>query len=343
MTDMREKLSPVDPTIGTPPEVLAERRDRTSGLFAESERRLAEYLRALHGGSAVSPSPLSGLVAVVTEELFGGRDQALEKVFYFSERAADPSLRTARHSLNVAVLSCALGAELEFRPERLRIAVGCALVHDVGVLSLPPDLVERPRPLSAEEFGKLREHCGITRDLLARRGGDEAALAQLVYQAQERYDGSGYPLHLAGEDLDDVALVLGFCDTIEGLTHDRPQRTARTFMQAVELLLSEARDRFPEYMWIAALGAFTLYPPGSIVTLSSGRVARVLRTHSEAPMRPVVEILGDRTSRQPQLADLRHLPFVHITGQVSAPPRGVLPPRPEDAPSATASSIGSAG
>lgn len=145
---------------------------------------------------------------------------------------------TAEHTRGVAMRAVQVGEELGLAPVRLReLAIG-ALVHDVGKLSVPTEILQKPGALTDEEYDVIKRHPELGSELV-RQLGFSAKVARLVLDHHERLDGSGYPRGLGAPDLDIETRILAVCDVFDALLSRRVYRPAWTLDRALELL-SEA-------------------------------------------------------------------------------------------------------
>jgi putative nucleotidyltransferase with HDIG domain len=158
-------------------------------------------------------------------------------------RLAHKDEYTAEHTRGVALRAVQVGEELGLAPARLReLAIG-GLVHDVGKLSVPNEILQKPGALSDEEYEVIKRHAEVGSDLV-RQLGFSAQVARLVHDHHERLDGSGYPRGLGAPDLDIETRVLAVCDVFDALLSRRVYRPAWTLENALELLSKEAGKGF---------------------------------------------------------------------------------------------------
>jgi hypothetical protein len=151
---------------------------------------------------------------------------------------------TEEHTRRVALRAVQVGEELGFAPERLRdLAVG-GLLHDIGKLSIPDDILKRPGPLSQTEFDLVEEHPERGKQLLHELGGFSENAMRLVRDHHERLDGSGYPQGLGRGELDLDTRILSVCDVYDALLSRRVYRAAWTHEQAMRLLRGSAGTIF---------------------------------------------------------------------------------------------------
>src|SRR3954462_7543135 len=171
---------------------------------------------------------------VASEEAFlGARVRAL------MVRLAEKDTSTEEHTRRVATLSVELGEQLGLSPARLRsLAIG-GLLHDIGKLSLPTAILQKPASLDRDAYAVVKLHPERGRELLNELGGFDETVARLVLDHHERLDGSGYPRGLAGGQLDLATRILAVCDVYDALVSPRVYRSAWPREKALALLRDE--------------------------------------------------------------------------------------------------------
>jgi putative nucleotidyltransferase with HDIG domain len=187
------------------------------------------------GASRPLVGDLSATELVAAEEAYlGTRIRAL--LVLLAERDAS----TEEHTRRVALLAARVAEELKL-PASLRrdLAVG-GLLHDVGKLSVPLEILQKPGALDDEEFAEIRRHPEAGRKLLEELGGFPETVRRLVSDHHERLDGTGYPNGLKGDELAIETRILAVCDVYDALVSDRVYRAAWTPERALALLQDEA-------------------------------------------------------------------------------------------------------
>jgi HD-GYP domain-containing protein (c-di-GMP phosphodiesterase class II) len=176
---------------------------------------------------------------VASEEAYlGSRVRAL------MVRLAEKDTSTEEHTRRVAALAVEIGEQLGLSPSRLRtLAIG-GLLHDIGKLSIPASILQKPGPLDDFEYSLVKLHPDRGRELLSELGGFDESVGRLVLDHHERLDGSGYPRGLRGDDLDLGTRILSVCDVYDALVSARVYRPAWTRDQALELLRGESGVAF---------------------------------------------------------------------------------------------------
>lgn len=138
---------------------------------------------------------------------------------------------TASHEEDVAGLSERVALRMGLPSARARDVRYAALLHDVGKVAVPSEILLKPGPLTETEWVEMRRHTIVGGDLVARIEAF-AHLAPAVRASHERWDGDGYPDGIAGEDIPLAARIIAACDTYDAIVTDRPYRPARTVAQA---------------------------------------------------------------------------------------------------------------
>ncbi len=158
-------------------------------------------------------------------------------------RLGDKDEYTAEHTRGVALRAVQVGEELGLAPVRLReLAIG-GLVHDVGKLSVPNEILQKPGALTDEEYDVIKRHPELGSELV-RQLGFSAQVARLVLDHHERLDGSGYPRGLGAPDLDIETRILAVCDVFDALLSKRVYRPAWALDKALELLSKQSGTGF---------------------------------------------------------------------------------------------------
>jgi putative nucleotidyltransferase with HDIG domain len=158
-------------------------------------------------------------------------------------RLAHKDEYTAEHTRGVALRAVQVGEELGLAPVRLReLAVG-GLLHDVGKLAVPNEILQKPGALTDDEFDVIKRHPEVGAELV-RELGFSGQVARLVLDHHERLDGSGYPRGLGAPDLDIETRIMAVCDVFDALLSHRVYRDAWSLEDALDLITREAGTKF---------------------------------------------------------------------------------------------------
>jgi len=195
----------------------------------------------LHRGRRSRPlvGDLRAREIVASEEaFFGARVRALMVTL----AAKDAS--TEEHTRRVAPLAVEIGEQMSLSRTRLRsLAIG-GLLHDIGKLSIPDAILQKPGALDDDEFAVIKTHPERGRELLEELGGFDESVTRLVLDHHERLDGRGYPRGLHADDLDLATRILAVCDVYDALVSPRVYRDAWSVEKALAHLQGEADTSF---------------------------------------------------------------------------------------------------
>jgi putative nucleotidyltransferase with HDIG domain len=151
---------------------------------------------------------------------------------------------TGSHTRSVVALSLQVADELSMSEyERQKVELG-ALLHDVGKIAIPKEIINKPGPLSPDEWTIVKTHTIEGQQLLDRVGGLLREVGLVVRSSHERWDGGGYPDGLAGEEIPRAALVVSCCDAFNAMTTTRTYRPAMSFEAAVAELQANSGTQF---------------------------------------------------------------------------------------------------
>jgi len=198
---------------------------------------------------------------------------------------------TYQHSVNVAVISLVLGVQLQLNQKDLYTLCMGALIHDIGKVLIPKDIVLKPGPLTEEEFETIKQHTTKGYDYL-KGCLDISAPARIVaLQHHEKMDGHGYPDNIKDKSINRFARIVAIADVYDALTSDRHYRKAMSPNDAVEYILAHGDTQFDYEMVKVFSKAVVPYPPGTLVKLSTGDVGVVTAVFPNYPLRPQVKII----------------------------------------------------
>jgi hypothetical protein len=286
--------------------MLAVIADRIAALDAalarrrgEVERtgRLAELLGHLAAGGRASLAPLAGLAEAVLSDARQG-----EPLRFPAAAVAVPALAVATHALTAAQVAARLVRDdPDWRSQPLG-PVLAAMVCDVGMIRVPPEVFTQAGPLSDPQRRAIETHPQQGAELLAHGLPEAAALVASVAAHHERLDGTGYPTGAKGRQVDPLARFLAVVDVYAALGSPRPQRPARDPRTALTDTLLLAEQGLLDRTYAERLMQLSFYPVGSVVELSDGALGLVVATHLgrrdlTTPARPVLALLTDGHGR----------------------------------------------
>jgi len=215
--------------------------------------------------------------------------------------------RLAHKSVNVCVLAAALARRLLLAPELVRHTAIGALLHDLGLLTLPQAIIAKSSELTDAERSEVGQHVAAGLALLAEVTEVPDTVLDVVRDHHERPDGSGYPRGLAGERIGLPARLVGVASVFEALLSDRVDRPAQSKVEALRYLYQTSPSQFDATAVAGLIEVLNAYPPGCILELSNGTLAMVGNQPASDTSRPPCRIIADSNKQllfQEQCIDL---------------------------------------
>ena len=203
------------------------------------------------------------------------------------------------HSVNLSVLMSLFGNYRGLSADVLHQTVVGALLHDLGKILTPDDILHKPGRLSPEEFEVMKLHARHSRDILAGTEGIGELTAITAAQHHERLDGSGYPEGLKGDEISVYGRMVAITDVYDAITADRVYHKGMTPTQGLKKLLEWSGDHLDPVLVRQFIRCVGLYPVGSLVLLESGRLGVVVETNDADQRLPVVRVMYHTRFRMP--------------------------------------------
>ena len=282
---------PFDPraakTLSTAREV-----DQAKGVLVRSNRVLASVFEQARLGKAISV----GQIEPVIEDLFSSI-QRNPHAFNGLMRIRRENSALYAHGLAVSALMIALARQMHLDVERAKEAGMAGLLMDVGMGHLPIDVATILDDLTEAEMEIVKTHTTLGHEFLIMGGEFSDEVTRVCLEHHERCDGSGYPQQLMGKEIGLFGKMAAICDTYDSMTSDRPHRpridpnTALEMMRGMEGLFDhKILDQFIESVGV--------YPIGSVVRLTTGRLALVVDQNIADYTRPRVWAFFDVNGRR---------------------------------------------
>lgn len=236
----------------------------------------------------------------ILDELLGNND-----ILYNLSEIKSVDDYTFEHSVNVCILSLITGIGLGFDMSRLRELGTGAMLHDIGKLCIPSEILKKPSQLTVEEFEEIKKHTILGYELLKKSGRVNLASAYIAFGHHERFDGSGYPLQLKNNNIQIYARIAAVADVYDALTSDRVYRKKLKPNEVFEYITSLGVHHFDPMVIESFVKYVTVYPIGTGVLLNTRERGIVVRDNRSRPTRPVIRIVyDDRMQKQSIPRDL---------------------------------------
>jgi HD-GYP domain-containing protein (c-di-GMP phosphodiesterase class II) len=207
------------------------------------------------------------------------------------------------HSFNVAILTGFLANRIHpGDKEFLEKVVMGSLIHDIGKAKIPLEILNKPAPLSSAEFSEMKRHPSLGVSMALKSGVVDPVIIAVIGGHHEKWSGKGYPNGKKGNEIPEAARIAAVADVFDALTAKRVYKSSMSSRNAITLILKDSGYHFDIKVARELLVSLGLYPPGSIVALSDGRVGIVVSGGGKDLVRPVV-LLQDTEKKKKNASD----------------------------------------
>ncbi|MBF4693558.1 HD-GYP domain-containing protein [Fusibacter ferrireducens] len=243
------------------------------------------------GIKAVIPIENLKLVEEVLELLIETLEKA-DQILYTVVDLLQSDGYTYKHNVNVAILSILTSKALGYKKEDIKhIALG-ALLHDIGKMKVSPMLINKPSSLTLEERIEVEKHAQFGYEITETVSQIPFLSKQIIRLHHEKLDGSGYPLGLKGIEIPEYVKIVTVCDMYDAMTTNRIYRSKMPIYKALEILMTESVFKIDPKIYRTLTNNICIFPPGSGVVLSDGRIGVVTHFRHASPSRPSVKVLN---------------------------------------------------
>jgi HD-GYP domain-containing protein (c-di-GMP phosphodiesterase class II) len=271
---------------------------REHELVMKTHTRLRQQLRKIfeqiRNYDPVETSEIDTIIDALFRLLDQYPNQTVEYILYGFQGA----VTDVDNALNSAIVSSLIGSSLSMAKHRLIHLATAALLHDVGMLRLPEEILNKKGQLTQEEAQTVRTHPVHSYKIITRELRYPEEIGRAALQHQERWDGQGYPKMLSGENIILFARIIAVVDSFEAMVSKRPYRNSMIGYTAMRNILSDNGRRFDPQVLKVFIRTMGIYPVGSVVLLNDSSIGRVVEVNHSAPLKPKVKIMIDSQGRE---------------------------------------------
>ena len=292
-----------------------QQNQRLTATFSSSLELLDNIVSAAIHESSQDIQPLQSTIKNYTEELSEDLDSSLATT---AELAPNPDFK--ERGIRLAILSMAIASELGWDESHIYEVGLCGLVHDWGMFCLPKSLQDPQHPVLSDHIAELTNHPLHTLTLLESIPKLSKSVLLAATQVHENGDGSGYPRGITKEHIHPFANILHVADAYISLTAGMRGRQAFLSYDVIVYLLHQVQvNRMDEKAIRALLKVVSLFPLGSLVELSDGSKAQVLRRNPKQYSSPIVQKLSSVRSLRVDTAHQQIIDLAQSHLKVVAP------------------------
>lgn len=262
------------------------------GVFREARRVTKSLLDEARLGAAVNTEAAKSTVNECVQSILRNAD-----ALSWMSKMRNEDEYTAEHCLNVCILAISFGRHLGYEEEALQHIGLCGLLHDVGKMKIPVDILNKPGRLTDKEFKMIKAHTVHGRNLLMTAPGSYHGVVDVAYSHHERLDGTGYPRGLKAAGISEFSRIIAIADAYDAMTAKRVYEEARPSTDALKEIFDNRGTQFDERLAEQFLEMVGLYPPGSIVEMSNGCVGIVLTTNQRYRQLPKVLVVRNTVKK----------------------------------------------
>ena len=196
---------------------------------------------------------------------------------------------TFAHSINVAMICAVEGTWLGYSQADIEILMQCGIFHDIGKLKIPKSIIEKPSSLTTEEYKQMKTHAMQGYNMLRSKQLDtRVKLCAMMHH--ERCDGSGYPLGIKADQIEDFAKILAIADVYEAMTSPRVYREPICPFEVIRQFEADGLSKFDPKFLMTFMENITQSYLGNKVRLNDGTVGNIIYINKLAYSRPMIQV-----------------------------------------------------
>ena len=266
------------------PVPIAEELERAALICADGKEAVTSMFREARMGNTVDAAGVSDLVEEISNSVARNTSALISLA-----RLKTADDYTYMHSVAVCAMMIALARQLNLGEDAARSAGVAGLLHDVGKMLVPQEVLNKPGKLTDAEFAIVKKHPVLGHQFLVDSSNIDAIALDVCLSHHEKVDGSGYPKRLKGDAISVFGKMGAVCDVYDAITSNRPYKSGWDPSESLRQMGLWASGHFDLPVFQAFAKTLGIYPVGSLVRLKSGQLAIVTDQSKGALTLPVVK------------------------------------------------------
>ncbi|MBY0577366.1 MAG: HD-GYP domain-containing protein [Gallionellaceae bacterium] len=281
---------------------LAQEAARAAKVCSQARRTITSLFQEARMGKALQAEALLPIVDEIAASVMRHSGALISLV-----RLKDKDHYTYMHSVAVSALMVSLARQLMLDDVQVRQAGMAGLLHDIGKMAVPLEILNKPGKLTDAEFEVMKGHPAAGRKMLLESSGIDDVVLDVCLQHHERLAGNGYPDYLRDEQISMYAKMGTVCDVYDAITSSRPYKSGWEPADAIRKMAEWSKGTFDQRIFEAFVRNVGIYPIGTLVRLQSGHLAVVTEQTEKSLLVPMVKVFFSIKSNAriaPEVLDL---------------------------------------
>jgi len=258
----------------------------------EARKVVTNLMRNIRGGRKIEISAGKNVVKKIVDSVIRNK-YALSSIAAIKQK----NEYLFQHAVSCCALMVSFGITLDYKNDELiDMGIG-ALMHDIGKMKIPTQIINKPSSLTISEFEEMKKHVQYGNEILAQIDYKNNTVFTIMNQHHERINGSGYPKKLKGNEISHLGKMASIVDVYDALISDRGYNKALEPTTALSKIFAMSGKLFDEVLVQKFIKSIGIYPFGTLVKLNSGKLALVVEINSQNLLTPIVRVFYDINKR----------------------------------------------